>query len=200
MNPIATDIEQAREQLVEILSQPEFGRKERQGELSAFDWQPDFPDWLRWLTELPPEMFWGIYIGLGVFAAVILFWVIRVWPIGRPRNISSKHMQEGRLPLFVQAQAAAEQGQYRLAIRLLFHYLLEFTSQQRKIFLQTGKTNGDYQREIKKTWPDKEKMFAQLTNHFDEVWYGRKQAGDQEYSCYKQKVMQLAGEGEQHET
>lgn len=200
MKPISTDIKQAREQLAEILSHPEFGWRVKKRELSAFDWQPEFPDWLRWLTELPPEIFWSVYIFFGVFIAVILFWVIRGWWNRRPGKKSAKQAREDRLPLPVQAQAMAEQGKYRLAIRLLFHYLLEFTSQQRKIFLQMGKTNGDYLREIKKTWPAKEKPFAQLTNHFDEVWYGQKQVGDPEFSLYKKKVMQFAGEREQNET
>ncbi len=199
MKPISTDIEKAREQLAEILSQPEFGRGQMQKEAPGSYWEGEFPDWLRWLTEHSSEMYWSAYIFLGVFIAVILFWITRGWWIRRAGTKPVGQKKDDRLPLPVQAEAMAEQGKYRMAVRLLFHYLLELMSRQKKIFLQTGKTNGDYQREMKKTWPAKEKPFSLLTKRFDEVWYGRKQVGDMEFALYKKKVMQFLEKGERDE-
>nr|WP_232345680.1 DUF4129 domain-containing protein [Paenactinomyces guangxiensis] len=65
--------------------------------------------------------------------------------------------------------------------------------------MQIDKTNGEYQQEVRERWPANAKPFGQLTNQFDEIWYGEKHATENEFTLYQRKIMEFVEKGGQDE-
>lgn len=196
---IATDLQEARKQLAEILADPEFGRKKASpGEEPGFS----LAFLKEWLSEIPMEVVWGAYIFTGVIILIILIWFIRIWWISRPvkKRLLKKQQDKKERQWLEEASQLAEQGNYRQAIRPLYQYVLEFSSQKRKLRLQIDKTNGDYRQEMKQTWPLHLQSFNQVTDQFDQIWYGEKEIAQPEYLSYQEKVKEFVEKGEQDET
>ncbi|TCS93870.1 DUF4129 domain-containing protein [Hazenella coriacea] len=205
MIPISADVEQAKKQLSEILSDPEFGRKNPNSDSLNLDRSPfKFPDWN---LSLPEEMIWGVYIFIGVIVLLLFIWVVRIIWVQRLFNKSSstrkssasKGFELGFHDGWERSKQMAAEGNYRMAIRFLFQYILHFTGDKRKIILQIDKTNGEYRKEIQQTWAIQAGPFRSLTSQFDEVWYGQKQATEHDFQEYQQEVGSFIEKGEQNE-
>ncbi|MEJ7643343.1 MAG: hypothetical protein WKF87_02000 [Chryseolinea sp.] len=67
-------------------------------------------------------------------------------------------------------QAAVEQNDYRLGVRLLFLYALKTLSDKGLIQWDQGKTNHDYMNELRVN--ELRKGFTELNFYFEYAWYG----------------------------
>ncbi|HXL55631.1 MAG TPA: DUF4129 domain-containing protein [Chitinophagaceae bacterium] len=67
-------------------------------------------------------------------------------------------------------QQALQEGNYRLAIRLLYLQNLKILADKNFIVWQPNKTDTDYLREINK--PGLQQLFKNITDIFEYVWYG----------------------------
>ncbi|SFJ49986.1 DUF4129 domain-containing protein [Thermoflavimicrobium dichotomicum] len=199
MRTISTDLQEAKRQLQEILSRPEFRRKSIDGNVldpeNSWDLSPSSFD-------LPPEWIWGIYIFLGVFLlACLLFGIYMWWNRFRfKEKDATKTDHPSAMHWLNEAKAYAGQGNYRLATRALFHYLLSFLAERRKIHLDPAKTNGDYRKEVEANWPIQAPAFSSVVAQFDETWYGEKTLPPEGYVRYQQQVDELVKKGEADET
>ncbi len=77
---------------------------------------------------------------------------------------------EKGLSLLILAQQAADRGEYRLAIRYQYVYLLRLLAEKQMIVLLPQKTNAQYLSEVKQR-PFSEAL-AKLTLQYEYVWYG----------------------------
>ncbi len=86
-------------------------------------------------------------------------------------------------PLILSQQAAAR-GEYRLAIRYQYAYILQLLNEKNHIVFLPQKTNDQYLKEVraKPLAPD----FATLTLQYEYVWYG-------EFNLNKEQYESIAG-------
>lgn len=75
----------------------------------------------------------------------------------------------GTSPLILSQQAAAR-GDYRLAVRYQYLYILQLMGEKQIVILQPQKSDAHYQQEVrgKPLAPD----FSRLTLQYEYVWYG----------------------------
>jgi len=71
-------------------------------------------------------------------------------------------------------------GNYFVAIRLLYLQSLKLLSDKQLIEWEPGKTNAIYVRELKAH--PQQQQFAQLTNIFDYVWYGKRSLNNEQFT------------------
>jgi len=119
-----------------------------------------------------------IYWLLGI--AAVTFFVLKVIKMNRmnlfraspPGNIPYKIEDENVYTIsFNEAiQQALQNGNYRLAIRLLYLQNLKTLSDKNLIVWQPNKTDADYLREISK--PRLKQAFKNITDIFEYAWYG----------------------------
>jgi len=119
-----------------------------------------------------------IYWLLGI--AAVTFFVLKVIKMNRmnlfraspPGNIPYKIEDENVYTIsFNEAiQQALQNGNYRLAIRLLYLQNLKTLSDKNLIIWQPNKTDADYLREISK--PGLKQSFKNITDIFEYAWYG----------------------------
>jgi hypothetical protein len=178
--------------LEEILSRPEFGRekpKVPQMDVHFFDWVRE---------EIPKEIAWPVLIILLVLMLILLGWFIYQWWGSRATIEKLELAKERDQPKswFVHARQQAKRGEYRLAIRSLYHFVLAFAFEQRKLHLSSNQTNGEYRAALSRTWPSKAPLFHQLSIRFDEVWYGKRPVSDCDYEEYENKVKRFTESGE----
>lgn len=77
---------------------------------------------------------------------------------------------------------AAKAGNYRLAVRHGYRYLLNLLSENELIRFQTAKTNYQYSYELSGTrW---HKPFVQLTREYEYAWYGGFAIGQEQFEAY----------------
>lgn len=74
---------------------------------------------------------------------------------------------------------ATRQGNYRLAIRLMFLRLLKNLSEKNIIQFSQGKTNFDYLVQLQPTKYYKD--FFRITRNYEYSWYGKFEVGEQAY-------------------
>jgi hypothetical protein len=184
-------LQQARNQLEKILSDPEFGRQNDQAARGADLTFPE-PDWN---FVVPQEVTWASWTVVAIFLGIILFWLIRTgWMLTPVRMRTKKEQAKAnpRTEWMEQAARLAGQGEYRLAIRTLFHGVLESAHERRKLLRTIGKTNGDYRREIERNWPEGSAVFRELSTVFDDVWYGNKPVDGGDYTRYRSRSQEFA--------
>jgi hypothetical protein len=145
----------------------------------------DIPSWFIQLLK------WLLYILLAVGA----FFLIKSFNFGiKPKSISDEdtinehtviQTQEQLQAIGFEAQiAAAEQvGNYRLAIRLHFLWILKQLSQKRHIQYHIRKTNLDYSRELHNTTFSE--AFRQCVTRYNYVWYGQFAINNEQYQLLK---------------
>ncbi|PSK92687.1 DUF4129 domain-containing protein [Taibaiella chishuiensis] len=77
---------------------------------------------------------------------------------------------------------AAQAGNYRLAVRHGYRYLLHLMHEQGKIRFETAKTNYQYAYELSGSrW---HQPFMQLTRQYEYAWYGGFDIGQEQYETY----------------
>lgn len=78
--------------------------------------------------------------------------------------------------------AAAKAGNYRLAVRHGYRYLLSMLSEKELIQFQTAKTNYQYTYELSGTrW---HQPFVQLTRQYEYAWYGGFDIEQEQFEAY----------------
>lgn len=77
---------------------------------------------------------------------------------------------------------AAQAGNYRLAVRHGYRYLLNLLQEQGKIRFETAKTNYQYSYELSGT--RLHQPFLQLTRQYEYAWYGGFDIGKEQFEAY----------------
>lgn len=133
---------------------------------------------------------WITY-GLFLLVAILVFFVVRKFIIDatqcKPIQHSSDNNNTGSLDddihaisdWEVQLREAIEKENYRLAIRLHYHMILQKLEAENYIQYNKQKTNNDYIQEVKTKRNDND--FTRITRHFDYVWYGQFPLQKEEY-------------------
>ena len=84
---------------------------------------------------------------------------------------------------------AQQDGDYRRGIRLLYIYTLKKLTDRQLIRWRPGKTNHDYQAELRNTpWQD---AFEQLSYYYEYAWYGNFPADEAMYRRVEQLFHQV---------
>jgi hypothetical protein len=86
-------------------------------------------------------------------------------------------------------QQALQDGNYRLAIRLLYLQSLKILTDKNFINWQPNKTNTDYLYEIKKQ--SLLQPFKSITYVFEYAWYGNKTVNREDYSEMKEEFLKF---------
>ncbi len=177
-----TDLEEAKRQLNEILSQSEFARLRSQTEGEVEISPPVF--------QLPVEWIWGIYLFIAiVIVTLLIYYGVKLW---KKRQANEDPKENLGYSWFAKAQSYALKGEYRFAVRSLFQYLLLHATKQKWIEPHPAKTNGEYRQEVQQKEPVQAPPFSNIAQQFDRTWYGREEITAEKYSEYERKIMQLA--------
>lgn len=84
---------------------------------------------------------------------------------------------------------ALQNGNYRLAIRMVYLQNLKLLSDKEIIDWQPNKTNYDYAGEIKV--PAVKPLFMRLTDIFEYAWYGNASTGNDVYVLMREKFIEI---------
>ncbi|MGE4283593.1 MAG: DUF4129 domain-containing protein [Clostridia bacterium] len=183
------------EKMDEVLSAPEFqSHKDYLGELIA--------DWLR-------KIFANIKVGegtmnfaalavfiitaslLGVLIIVVTLLVLRM--IGKDTHVASlkRYANKEKLTVELALEYAEQEGNsanYTAAVKWFFLSLLLMLHGEKYIVLHESKTNRQYMTElIKSQYPHLE-LFQSLVLQFNNICYGGRQATQEDYLNWSQKI------------
>lgn len=86
-----------------------------------------------------------------------------------PEDESAGEVTTGTSPLLLSQQAAAR-GDYRMAIRYQYLYILQLMGEKQFVILQPQKSDAHYQQEVR--GKPLASDFARLTLQYEYVWYG----------------------------
>lgn len=101
-----------------------------------------------------------------------------------PYNIDSEDIHA--IPFDEAISEALKNGNYRIAIRLLYLQNLKFLADKNLILWQPNKTNTDYWREL--TNESLKQSFKNATNIFEYAWYGSHTVTENDYSIMKDEL------------
>lgn len=185
----------------QILSDSEFGNQLEVNQGLELQWVEGIPQ----LSAIPIDSIRElivllIIIGINlVIVGVIAYYVLRLQ--GRKKESASKKHVSKTSPeqLLIEMEEFAQTGDFQLAIKKCFHYLLKMLSEKRNITFAKTKTNGEYRQDFMQVNRDEADTFHKLSVYFDEVWYGEKKIGKQDYLQYRRAVFQFVGEVDLHE-
>lgn len=86
-------------------------------------------------------------------------------------------------------QDMADAGQYRMALRYGYRYLLELFGTKELLQLQPAKTNYQYLYELANSeWYA---PFRQLTQQYEYAWYGGFEVNDQQFNTFYTRLMEV---------
>lgn len=149
----------------------------------------------------------GNYLILGIVALIILFIIIRVVQLRGNIFFSKKdkklsdtgadELSDEYVPDDWEKviREAANAGNYRLAVRHGYRYLLSLLQEKEMISYQVAKTNYQYVFEMAGTpW---HKPFMQLTRDYEYAWYGGFSIQQDRFEDYYQKVSSIKKELDQ---
>lgn len=141
---------------------------------------------------------WLIYIIIAIFVIALIGAAIYGLRLRKKKYSTSKQPKSPLTSehLFKEMEALARRGEYSLAIEKCFLYLLKRLAEKTDLLFVATKTNGEYRQDVKRKYPVGAEMFDQLSLFFDEVWYGKKKVGEEEYQHYRQDVLRFLGEVE----
>ena len=206
---------EARQKLTEILRRSEYARTRQN--TSAFARIVDgILKWLQNLFPKPKPLAPGranlltliaqivvILLAIGVIAYAIRIFAPRFFKGGRakrkekrgPRIVLGEKLEPDQSAgdLLAEAEALAERGELRAAIRKAYIALLVELGERKIISLAQHKTNRDYLGAVR----DRESLYTyvkQLTDSFERHWYGFANATDADWYAfrdgYKQALIQ----------
>lgn len=151
---------------------------------------------------IPYQLDWLVYILIAlVFIGLLGGSIFYFWHRWKERKTEKKQKAMLTTPVdwLLEMKMAAEKGEYRIAIRKCFHYLLHVLNQREQVHLPQVKTNGEYQQILIEKHPDLAKPFIRLSKTFDKVWYGKAPVAKQDYTTYRKQVFTLIGKEESDE-
>lgn len=135
-----------------------------------------------------------LYWALGIGA--ILFFVYKITRMNRlamfstesasnlPYDINSEDINA--IPFDEAISEALKNGNYRLAIRLLYLQNLKILADRNLILWQPNKTNTDYWRELRND--SLKQSFKNATNIFEYAWYGSHTVSRNDFSVMKDEL------------
>jgi hypothetical protein len=197
---------EARQKLTEILQRPEYARS--RPDTSAFSRLMDrLWKWLQNLFPKPKPLAPGranlltliaqvvvVLLAISVIAYAIRIFAPRFFKGGRvkrkekrgPRIVLGEKLEPDQSAgdLLAEAEALAQRGELRAAIRKAYIALLVELGERKIISLAQHKTNRDYLGAVR----DRESLYAyvkQLTDSFERHWYGFASATDADWHAFR---------------
>lgn len=138
-----------------------------------------------------------LYWVLGVGA--IAFFIYKVIRMNRLAIFANESKSAGAykidsedihaIPFDLAISEALQQGNYRLAVRLLYLQHLKLLADRNMIAWQPNKTNTDYWREL--TNETLQQIFKSATNIFEYAWYGSHTVSKDDYTVMKEALMKF---------
>lgn len=188
--------------LKKFSKQPEFDYREQELSLDT-SWWTRFWRWFWHLfvgkkqTDGKASDFWVVFfkvieytlVGMGV--AAIIFVILKIAGVDISRIFGKKstainlpyseYLEDiNSIDFDKEIDAAINQHNYRLAVRLLYLKCLKKLSDAGQIDWQISKTNTSYVNEIADI--EKRGVFSALTRRFEYVWYGEFNINSQAYA------------------
>lgn len=189
----------ARKALKEILSSDEFKPVE-----------PNIPWWIRLIEkffDLIPSgirnhrwigtLVEWVLIALTALAVILfLFYVAKRFrklpSFDHEIAINSSYRMDPQ-DMRKQAYEYYDTGDYRQAIRYLYLSLLLYMNKANFIVYESGKTDGEYIREIKENTIEIYESFASLAKFFQRKWYGAEESTKGDFKKCEEVFATLAG-------
>ena len=118
---------------------------------------------------------------------------------GSQGNDARQVLEESPAALWRQADALANEGRFREAVRVLYLAVLALLHRQHFIRFEPTRTNGEYVRQVhlsEQAPPELHEPFRSLTNLFETAWYGERPCEAADYRACRQfadEVKQVAG-------
>ena len=195
-----------RQKLSEILQRPEYARS-RPNTSALSRLVERILKWLQNLFPKPKPLAPGranllttiaqivvVLLALGVIAYAIRMFAPRVFRGGRakrkvkkgPRIVLGEKLEpdQSAVDLLAEAEALAQRGELRAAIRKAYIALLVELGDRKIISLAQHKTNRDYLGSVR----DRESLYSyvkQLTDSFERHWYGFASATDADWYAFR---------------
>jgi len=145
-------------------------------------------------TETGRNTMKAIYWLLG--ASAVAFFVLKVSKMNRlnlfaasPKSSTAYTVEEENIHAIAFDEAiqnALQDGNYRLAIRLLYLQNLKKMTDKNLIAWQPDKTNRDYQDEL---IPALQQTFKHITDVFEYAWYGQLNVSEDDFEELKDDVL-----------
>lgn len=135
---------------------------------------------------------------IAVFAAAIIFYLAdsNVGLFRRTKKVKEPEQAEEEMPEDIFAinyqreiDKATAQGNYRLAVRLMFLRLLKNMSERNIIRYQQDKTNFDYLMQLHNTAYYKD--FFRITRNYEYSWYGKFDVSEEAFRLIRKDFDQL---------
>ena len=196
---------EAQQKLTEILQRPEYVKSRKDSELSRL-----VDRLLKWILSFLPKpkplapgranlltliaQIVVVLLALGVIAYAIRIFAPRFFKSGRakrkekrgPRIVLGEKLEpdQSAVDLLAEAEALAQRGELRAAIRKAYIALLVELGERKIISLAQHKTNRDYLGAVR----DRESLYAyvkQLTDSFERHWYGFANATDADWHAFR---------------
>lgn len=197
--------EQAAAKLNEVLQRPEYARQKNEGSALA-RLQKQILEWLAKLMPKRREISPGsanfisfiAQVLVVLLALAVIIYVLRMFlpRLFRGRRKVKKGKREARvvlgetlapdqsaIDLLGEAQALAQKGQLREAIRKAYIALLVELGERKVISLAQHKTNRDYLRSLRSSEPLHGNVRT-LTESFERHWYGFAKATDADWNSF----------------
>jgi hypothetical protein len=202
---------EARQKLTEILQRPEYSKT--RPDTSALSRLVDrLLKWLQNLFPKPKPLAPGranlltliaqivvVLLAIGVIAYAVRIFAPRFFTGGRgkrkhkrgPRIVLGEKLEpdQSAVDLLAEAEALAQRGELRAAIRKAYIALLVEMGERKIISLAQHKTNRDYLGAIR----DRESLYTyvkQLTESFERHWYGFASATDADWHAFRDRYKQ----------
>jgi Domain of unknown function (DUF4129) len=83
------------------------------------------------------------------------------------------------------AEAAEAAGQWKLALRARYRWLLGELFDRQVLVNVAGRTPGEYRTDMARARPDQATAFATATDLFERAWYGNESTGPEENSRFR---------------
>lgn len=180
------------------MAEPEDIRHAADDILSRPEYRPPAPSLLdrafRWMNEQFADVLGGLFgrggsyvvgwIVLAVALATVSWLLWKVMPRRRlpdtpePRTIETEtRTRPGRGEWLARAAEAEASGNWGEAVRARYRAVVAGLIDREEIDDADGATSGEYRRSFDGT-TDRKQLFDQVTDRFEEVWYGGRPAGD----------------------
>lgn len=191
---INTDPGQAREQLKQILSDPEFGQNVDLEQMSRNDWF----EGLQNASQALAIVEWIFYILIGTIIVALAVglsfygWLKRTRKkSGNPKSKPINHYKR----LLAEIHKSVNNEDYQTALQKCFRLLLQKLAEQENLYFAKTKTNGEYRLNLRQHKPDIAKGFGILSEQFDRFWYGEQKIKAEDYFAFQKQVFTFLGEG-----
>lgn len=193
---MSTQAQQAREQLEQILANPEYQQPTTvQDDFSGLNELKSFAqtntEGINWLISL-------------VVVVALIGIALAIWLYFRKRRswqtlMQFRPQQETTIDLVAQMNTLAEQEKYRQALQRCYQYLLYSLMKQARVLKHT-QTNSEHRQYIQNKYPQTASTFVKLSIRFDHIWYGQEQLTKQHFEQFREQVFLLLKEGLVDET